>query len=122
MLFLYEGQWVGDWCILVEGGQCGVVFCDGVGDWIEGWIVCGFIGMVWVSIDGLVEICDMVGVLCGYCEMVYLLVYLCEMVVIKLDEVLIELVYLVQVQDMLDLVYCFSVVIGEMVEFVLGVM
>ena len=117
----HEGQRVGDWRILVEGGQRGAAFRDGAGDWIEGWTVRGPIGTVRVSIDGLVETRDTAGVLRGHRETVHPLVYLRETVATKPDEALTELAHSVQAQDTLDLAHRLSAAIGEMAEFVPGV-
>ena len=73
---VFDGQRVIDWRIAVEGGSRGAGFRDGAGDWIESWSVRGPADRIEVTVTGLVETKDLIGVLQGHREMVNPLVYL----------------------------------------------
>jgi transglutaminase-like putative cysteine protease len=63
-----DGQRVLDWQVAVSGGIMGGGFCDGAGDWVQGWTVPGPVTEVTVTVTGRVETQDLAGILRGHRE------------------------------------------------------
>lgn len=64
----FDGQKVLRWTVTVSDGQKGGGFCDGSGDWVQGWTVQGPVSEITVRVEGAVETSDLAGVLRGHKE------------------------------------------------------
>jgi transglutaminase-like putative cysteine protease len=66
----HDGQRILDWDVTVEGGVPGGAFCDGAGDWVQGWTLRGPTDAVVVRVAGRVETADTAGLLRDHREAV----------------------------------------------------
>ena len=118
---VFEGQKVLDWTIAVSGGQRGVGYRDGAGDWIESWTVRGPVAVVVVSTSGEVETRDTAGVLRGHRETISPLVYLRDTPLTRADAALAELAGGIAGQDNLDLAHQLARAVHQAIAYVPGV-
>ncbi len=81
----FDGQTTVEWTVHVTDGIRGGAFCDGAGDWVEGWTVKGPVAQIEVRVLGLVQTTDLAGVLRGHREMVPPEAYLRESPATRMD-------------------------------------